>query len=126
MSEKRLYHTIAGEILKMIDSGMYPPGSRLPGERDLAERFGVSRVVVREAEISLEATGRLAIKVGSGVYVRDAETVNGLNLPNISPFELTQARLLFEPECAALAAKVITDEQIAELEATLDLSLIHI
>ena len=121
MSEKRLYHTIAGEILKMIDSGMYPPGSRLPGERDLAERFGVSRVVVREAEISLEATGRLAIKVGSGVYVRDAETVNGLNLPNISPFELTQARLLFEPECAALAAKVITDEQIAELEATLDI-----
>lgn len=121
MSEKRLYHTIAREILDMIDSGMYPPGTRLPGERDLAERFGVSRVVVREAEISLEAIGRLAIKVGSGVYVQDTNTSNGMPLPNISPFELTQTRLMFEPECAALAAKVITDKQITELEATIEI-----
>ncbi len=121
MSEKRLYHTIAREILEMINSGMYPPGTRLPGERDLAERFNVSRVVVREAEISLEAIGRLEIKVGSGVYVRDTKAANGLSLPSISPFELTQTRLLFEPECAALAAKMITDEQVAELEATVDI-----
>lgn len=121
MTEKRLYHTIARAILEMIDSGMYPPGARLPGERDLAERFKVSRVVIREAEISLEAIGRLEIKVGSGVYVREAPTPEGLTLPDISPFELTQTRLLFEPECAALAAKLITDEQIAELEATIDL-----
>ena len=58
MSEKRLYHTVARAILDMIESGSYPPGTRLPGERELAERFGVSRVVVREAEISLEAVGR--------------------------------------------------------------------
>ncbi|MEO9969906.1 MAG: FadR/GntR family transcriptional regulator [Hyphomonadaceae bacterium] len=121
MSEKRLYHTIAQAILDMISSGAYPPGTRLPGERDLAERFGVSRVVVREAEISLEAVGLLEIKVGSGAYVLDKQGSIGLTLPSISPFELTQTRLLFEPECAALAAKNITDEQIAELEATIKL-----
>ena len=120
MSEKRLYHKVARKILEMIESGAYPPGARLPGERELAERFKVSRVVVREAEISLEAIGRLEIKVGSGVYVKEKVETNGLALPNVTPFELTQTRLLFESECAALAAKVITDEQIAELEATVD------
>ena len=121
MSEKRLYHTIAQAILDMIASGAYPPGTRLPGERDLAERFDVSRVVIREAEISLEAIGLLEIKVGSGVYVREKQPPNGFAFPSISPFELTQTRLLFEPECAALAANVITDEQIAELEATIEI-----
>lgn len=121
MTEKRLYHTIAQAILDMIASGAYPPGTRLPGERDLAERFNVSRVVIREAEISLEALGHLEIKVGSGAYVLDNEPANGQKLPGVTAFELTQTRLLFEPECAALAATVITDAQIAELEATIDL-----
>lgn len=120
MTEKRLYHKVAREILEMINSGAYPPGTRLPGERELAERFGVSRVVVREAEISLEALGRLEIKVGSGVYVKDPLSSKGLGLPNVSAFELTQTRLLFEAECAALAAANISDDQIAELEQTID------
>jgi len=120
MTEKRLYHTIARNILEMIASGAYPPGTRLPGERELAERFGVSRVVIREAEISLEALGRVEIKVGSGVYVRDNVELNGLALPTVTPFELTQTRLMFESECAALAATRITDAQIEELENTVD------
>jgi len=62
----RLYHTVANQLLEMIDSGVFPPGSRLPGERELAKRFGVSRVSVREAEIALQAQGRVEIKVGSG------------------------------------------------------------
>ncbi|WP_300379078.1 FadR/GntR family transcriptional regulator [Henriciella sp.] len=120
MTEKRLYQTVARSILDMIESGSYPPGTRLPGERELAERFDVSRVVVREAEISLEALGRVEIKVGSGVYVRDPVAMTGLALPRVTPFELTQTRLLFESECAALAATMITDEQIAGLEATIE------
>lgn len=116
MTEKRLYHTVANKILELIDSGVFPPGSRLPGERDLAEKFGVSRVAVREAEISLQAQGRIEIKVGSGAYVLDGSerVVNGL--PKVGPFELTEARALFEAESAALAAPIITDETIGELE----------
>ena len=119
MVEKRLYQKVADRILEMIDSGAYPPGTRLPGERELAERFEVSRVVVREAEISLEAIGRVEIKVGSGVYVRPIKVGFGHELPSVSAFELTQTRLLFESESAALAATMITDQQIKELEATI-------
>lgn len=119
MAEKRLYQKVADRILEMIDSGAYPPGTRLPGERELAERFEVSRVVIREAEISLEAVGRVEIKVGSGVYVREPRAGVGAAMPTVSAFELTQTRLLFESESAALAATLITDQQIAELEDTI-------
>lgn len=120
MAEQRLYQKIADKILEMITSGAFPPGTRLPGERELADRFEVSRVVVREAEISLEALGYVEIKVGSGVYVRKRDTADLSQLPRISAFELTQARLLFESESAALAAHEITDDQIAELERTIE------
>ncbi|NNE59141.1 MAG: FadR family transcriptional regulator [Hellea sp.] len=116
MAEKRLYHKVANQILELIDSGVFPPGSRLPGERDLAEKFGVSRVAVREAEISLQAQGRLEIKVGSGAYVLDGSSGPLNGLPRVGPFELTEARALFEAEAAALAAPIITDEAITELE----------
>ena len=116
MGEKRLYHTVANEILELIDSGVFPPGSRLPGERALAEKFSVSRVAVREAEIALQAQGRLEIKVGSGAYVLDGTHRQKNGLPKVGPFELTEARALFEAESAALAAPIITDEIIEELE----------
>ena len=121
MVEKRLYHSVANQILELIDSGVFPPGSRLPGERDLAKKFGVSRVAVREAEIALQAKGRIEIKVGSGAYVLDGtnKALNGL--PIVGPFELTEARALFEAESAALAAPIITDEAIEELERYIDI-----
>lgn len=120
MTDKRLYRKIARQILDMINSGSYPAGTRLPGERELAERFEVSRVVIREAEISLEALGYVEIKVGSGVYVREPDASAGIVLPKVSAFELTQSRLLFESESAALAAQMITDEQLEELQETVD------
>lgn len=116
MADQRLYHKVANQILELIDSGVFPPGSRLPGERDLAQQFGVSRVSIREAEIALQAQGRLQIKVGSGAYVLDGSDRPLGGLPKVGPFELTEARALFEAESAALAAPIITDEAIAELE----------
>lgn len=116
MADKRLYHKVANQLLELIDSGVFPPGSRLPGERDLAEKFGVSRVSIREAEIALQAQGRIEIKVGSGAYVLDGSDQPTNGLPKVGPFELTEARALFEAESAALAAPIITDEAIEELE----------
>ena len=121
MGEKRLYYTIANQILELIDSGEFPPGSRLPGERDLAEKFNVSRVAVREAEISLQAQGRLEIKIGSGAYVLDGAEISLRCLPKVGPFELTEARALFEAESAALAAPIITDDVIEELEGYIEI-----
>lgn len=120
MSEQRLYHTVANKLLEMIDSGVFPPGSRLPGERELAKRFGVSRVSIREAEIALQAQGRVEIKVGSGVYVLDQTNLPVYGLPKVGPFELTEARALYEGESAALAASMITDQELEYLQHLLD------
>ena len=116
MAGKRLYHEVADRIVDLIDSGVFPPGSRLPGERDLAEKFDVSRVTVREAEIVLQALGRLEIKIGSGAYVLGHDEHKADGLPEVGPFELTEARAMFEADAAALAAPIISDEAIEELE----------
>ncbi len=117
MAERRLFQDIAERIAAMIAEGAFPPGSRLPGEREMAERLGVSRVTIREAEIALQAQGLLRIKTGSGVYVCDPGEQSAAALPVVSAFELTEARSLFESEAAALAAPTISDEQLQVLES---------
>lgn len=120
MAGKRLYHTVAERIKGLVREGTYPPGSRLPGERDLAEELGVSRVTVREAQIALEAVGILDIRVGSGVYVLRQTIEDAQELPDVGAFELTEARAAVESEAAALAAASISDEEVAILEDILD------
>ncbi len=121
MTDKRLYHSVADKITKLIHDGAYPPGSRLPGERELAEKFGVSRVTIREAEIALQALGRISIKTGSGAYVLDPPERDRQKLPNVSAFELTEARSLFESEAAALAAREITDKTLDRLAGLIEM-----
>ncbi|WP_336973956.1 FadR/GntR family transcriptional regulator [Sphingobium aromaticiconvertens] len=116
----RLFQGIADQIVALIAEGVFPPGSRLPGERELAERFNVSRVTIREAEIALQAVGMIRIKTGSGVYVSENAGKEEEKLPPVSAFELTEARSLFESEAAALAAPVISDETLAQLDELLD------
>ena len=86
MSQIRLFHTVAQQILQLIADEGFGPGAKLPGERELAERFGVSRVTVREAEVALQAQGRLTIKTGSGVFVSAGPAVS-----EMSPTELRAA-----------------------------------
>lgn len=117
--EKRLYRRILKKMLKLIDGGEFPIGGRLPPERELAERFSVSRPTIREAIIALEVLGRVEVKTGSGVYVLPYNANGGRFDPTISAFELTEARALIEGEAAALAATMISDEQLAELDATM-------
>lgn len=117
MSDRRLYKSVAKQILALIEVGEFPAGSRLPGERELAERFGVSRVVVREAEISLETLGYIEVRVGSGAYVLDkSNELAVFRSPAVDPLELTEARAVFEGESAALAASKISDEELRKLE----------
>ena len=115
MNDKRLYQTVARTIVGLIEDGTYPPGSRLPGERQLAEQFNVSRVTIRQAQIALQALGNVEIKTGSGVYVLDCGEQSRNGLPNVSAFEVTEARSLFESEVAALAALNIDDETLERL-----------
>lgn len=117
--EKRLYQTVAEKMLKSIDSGEFPAGGRLPPERELAELFQVSRPTVREAIIALEALGRVQVKTGSGIYVLEHQAGNTNGIDHISPFELTETRALVEGEAVALAANLISDEELAELKQSL-------
>jgi GntR family transcriptional repressor for pyruvate dehydrogenase complex len=117
---RKLYQQVATAIGERIASGRYPRGQRLPSERDLAEEFGVSRPTIREAMLALEIRGMVEARHGSGIYVTDNPPVQTAAPElDIGAFELTEARALFEPEAAALAAATITDEELARLEAIL-------
>lgn len=116
----KLYQRVANLIVGRIRSGKYPRGERLPPERELAEEFGVSRPTVREAMIALEIRGIVEARRGSGIYVVEATPSDAnSNEQDIGPFEVTEARRLFEGEAAALAAAIITDAEIAKLESLL-------
>jgi len=118
MSTQRLYERVAHTLAREVMSGKYPIGGRMPSERDLATRFEVSRPTIREAMIALEVDGLVEVITGSGVYVRSHTRKHGTPAPmDIGPFELLEARARVEGEAAALAARHITDEEIAELEA---------
>ena len=114
---KKLYRQIADSIAAEITSGRYKPGDRLPTERDLAIQYGVSRPTLREALIALEILGLIEAKHGLGILVtRNTAAATPITDSEIGAFELIEARRLFEGEVAAMAATLVTDEQIAELE----------
>jgi len=83
---EKLYQRVANAITTAIEEGQYTPGSRLPGERELAEDFSVSRPTVREAMIALEIRGLVEARHGSGVYViaPPAETAFVLAVTSVS------------------------------------------
>lgn len=114
-SKDRLYQDVVRALLDELTGGHYPVGTRLPAERDLALRFDVSRPTVRKAIIALEVQGLVEVKIGSGAYVLRLPGENDWPGFNVTAFELTEARLLFEGEAAALAATQVTDEDLAEI-----------
>lgn len=118
-AKPRLYTSVLEKMLGLIDSGEFPVGGRLPPERELADRFNVSRPTIREAIIALEVLDRVQVKTGSGIYVLEHHATNGGSIDSISPWELTESRALIEGEAAALAASHITDEELQQLEDSL-------
>lgn len=116
-SSDRLYQDLARKLLEELAAGNYPVGSRLPAEREMAQQYNVSRPTVREAIIALEVQGLVEVRIGSGAYVLRIPGKADIPGFNITAFELTEARLLFEGEAAALAATQISDAEIAEIEA---------
>ncbi|MGE8688557.1 MAG: FadR/GntR family transcriptional regulator [Achromobacter sp.] len=121
----RLYRVIADQIAGRIRAGEFPRGGRLPSERELAEQLQVSRASIREALIALEIEGYVEVRVGTGVFV----TREGAGFPaasgacagveqehdDIGPFDLLEARMLIEPECAGMAAQQASPAQIAAI-----------
>ena len=121
----KLYQTIIAALEQEIRAGAYPRGSRLPTERELAERFGVSRLTVREAMVGMEIMGLVEARRGSGIHVSrtNAKTPRPLPDLDIGEFELTEVRRLIEGEAAGLAAVTATPEDIQYLRDQLDLMI---
>jgi GntR family transcriptional regulator, transcriptional repressor for pyruvate dehydrogenase complex len=109
----RLYQRIAEEIGRLIESGTFKAGDRLPAERELARQLQVSRSSLREALSMLELQGSVEIRLGSGVYVatRKRGSRAAPALSAASPFDISRTRRLVEGEAAALAARHATSEQ---------------
>ena len=123
----RIYQEIARQVKSMIAEGRLKGGDRLPPERDLADKFVVSRTSVREALRALESLGLVEIRPGEGTFVREASIeslVEPLALLMVSQREaigeLFEARRVLEPSLAALAAERATPEEIQEMERILD------
>ena len=119
---KRLYRQIADQLAQLIAKGEFPSGSRLPAERELAVSLGVSRTSVREAIISLEMSGLVEVRVGTGIFVTSPpETARGVARDaGPGPFELLAARKLVEGEIAALAASVASAEDADALRKSVE------
>jgi len=120
-SEGRLYERIATEVRQSLAGGRYAIGDRLPSERDLAQHYGVSRPTIREAIIALEVDGLVEVRTNSGVYVTALQPRGGTPTEtDVGPFELLEARRIFEAEICGLAAQMIEDDQVARLRELVD------
>ncbi|MGJ8626040.1 MAG: FadR/GntR family transcriptional regulator [Sulfitobacter sp.] len=71
VTQEKLSHAVISQIEQLILRGILRPGERLPAERELAERLGVSRPSLRDAISQLQAAGLLSTKPGAGIYVAD-------------------------------------------------------
>jgi DNA-binding FadR family transcriptional regulator len=123
IEHKRLYRQVADQLRALIDDGEFAPGARLPAERELAEKFGISRPTIREALIALEVEGRIRIRLGSGIYVAESpppasSPVQGA--PTEGAFEVLHARELIEAAIAGEAALRASEQDVTELQRILD------
>ncbi|MVW70183.1 MULTISPECIES: FadR/GntR family transcriptional regulator [unclassified Bordetella] len=113
---------VTAELMQLVRGGAYPVNSRLPTEPQLAERFGVSRTVVREAISRLKSEGMVETRQGSGTVVLDPKRntfrIDALG-GELEARAVQEVRCGLESEMAALAAARCTDEQIARIQRAL-------
>src|SRR5512133_1696665 len=123
---KRLYEEIVEQIKQLIADGKLKPGDKLLAERDLADRFQVSRASVREAIRTLEMLGIIDIRPGEGTFVRGTETDDiirplamFLAVERNSLLDMFEMRRIFETATASLAAQRATFEELDQIESML-------
>ena len=129
VSSSRVSQLIVEQIRLLLKEQRLQPGDRLPSERELCVQFGVSRVTVREALRSLEASGLVEIRVGArgGAFVTAPSSqrvgeglADLLSLSPLTAAEVTEARLVFELGIVSLVVERATEEDIEELRALCD------
>jgi GntR family transcriptional regulator, transcriptional repressor for pyruvate dehydrogenase complex len=135
VEKQRVAEEIAEQLRSLILGGQYPPGSKLPPERELSKRLRVNRASLREALKKLEHLGLVRIRQGDGTRVQNFMETGGIELvQHLLPLagtkpelirDLLEFRRIFGRELARLAAArggVETDgkESLAKLRALAD------
>lgn len=125
VSVGRISKVIVDQIRELMRQGQLKPGDRLPPERDLCERFRVSRVTVREALRMLESSGLVQIRVGArgGAFVTapssdriGAGLADMLALSAISAGDVTEVRMILEMGAVPFVCERATEQDITDLE----------
>jgi GntR family transcriptional regulator, transcriptional repressor for pyruvate dehydrogenase complex len=120
-----LSQRVAQVLLQKIQGNELAAGSRLPSENAMAQHFGVSRTVIREAMATLRAEGLVETRQGSGAFVRRPGESGGSQMDTLtqesvqSLLNLIEVRRGFEAETAALAAVRRTPRQLADIRRAL-------
>lgn len=121
---RTLSDTVYEQIYERISSGQWPEGTRLPTEIELADTFGVSRTVLREALMRLRIDGLVASKQGAGTRVIGAPSQHVMEFAEPGSIADIQRcyefRVGIEGEAARLAAQRSSPSRIADMEATLE------
>ena len=122
----RLYESVMEQIMNLLKNKELKPGDQLPPERELAEKFSISRGSLREAFRVLESRGLIKSKPGGGRFIRELKKDTIINAENIilsleksSILELLEAREMFEVKIAEVAAQRATPEDIELIKKSL-------
>ena len=116
-TSRPLYLQLRDKLLGMIREGDYKPRKRLPSERDLAKRFNVSRLTVRQALAELVQKGIVYTQFGKGTYVSDPQSWRLGTLLGFNESMVSQAK---EPSSEILECKLVpaNENQSARLQVS--------
>ena len=123
LQRPRLYEQVVGQIQAWIAENGLDVGDRLPPERELASRLGVSRATVSQALVAMEVVGMVSVRHGDGVVLVEpagsAKVVNALRRHAKQLPEIIEAREALETKLAALAAGRRTESDLAAMDGAL-------
>lgn len=126
---RRAFEAVCDQVRRQVAAGTLLPGHRLPGERELAERFGISRSGVREALRSLELAGLVEARTGAsgGFFIRSSGT-DGItqavrdmvSLGQVPTASVTEARIELTNVAIRLACQRATPAELDAIEADIE------
>jgi GntR family transcriptional regulator, transcriptional repressor for pyruvate dehydrogenase complex len=123
VARKPLYERLVEHLRAYVVEARLSAGDRLPSERELSERLGVSRASVRQAIVALEVQGILEVKHGEGTFLRTAR-MDTLPIAQLADLkrrlpDILDAREAIEVKLAELAAERRTKSDLAAIDAAL-------
>jgi GntR family transcriptional repressor for pyruvate dehydrogenase complex len=122
VTPEKLSHSVVRQIEQLILRGILQPGERLPSERDMAEKLGVSRPSLRDAISDLAERGLLTSKAGSGVFV--AEVLGSAFSPALIQLFATHDEAVFDYIAFRRDMEGLAAERAARLGSDTDLRVI--